>query len=105
MVQQSPGPVGPAGTPGPNGGPAPGPSARAGLSVGLVMSLLGGGLLLAFMLQNREDVTFDLLFWGFTWPLWLFTLVTAALGAFVWIGLGVLRRHRRRVARRADRRD
>lgn len=103
MVQQSPGPPGPAGTAGP-GGQAPG-TARAGLSAGLVMSLLGGGLLAAFMLQNREDVTFDLLFWGFTWPLWLFTLVTAALGAFVWIGLGVLRRHRRRVARRADRRD
>ena len=102
MTQQSPGPVGPA--TGPPGGPAAGPT-PAGLSVGLVMSFLGGGLLVAFVLQNREDVTFDLLFWGFTWPMWLFTLVTAALGAFVWIGLGVLRRHRRRVARRADRRD
>ena len=101
MVQQSPGPVGATGPP---GGPAPGP-ARAGLSVGLVMSFLGGGLLAAFMLQNREDVTFDLLWWGFTWPLWLFTVVTATLGAAVWIGLGVLRRHRRRVARRAERRD
>jgi len=102
MVQQSPGPGGP-GAAAP-GGPAPG-QARASLSAGLVGSFLGGGLLVAFMLQNREDVTFDLLWWGFTWPLWLFTLLTAALGAFVWIGLGVLRRHRRRVARRADRRD
>jgi uncharacterized integral membrane protein len=100
MVQQSPGPGGPVGA----AGPAPG-TARAGLSVGLVMAFLGGGLLAAFMLQNREDVTFDLLWWGFTWPLWLFTVMTATLGAFVWIGLGVLRRHRRRVARRAERRD
>ena len=101
MVQQPPGPVG---ATGPGTGPAPGP-ARAGLSLGLVSAFLGGGLLAAFMLQNREDVTFDLLWWGCTWPLWLFTLVTAALGAFVWIGLGILRRHRRRVARRAERRD
>jgi len=97
MVQQSPGPVG---TTGP--GSAPG---RPGLSGGLVATLLGGGLLVAFMVQNREDVTVDFLFWGFTWPLWLLTLVTAALGAIVWIGLGVLRRHRRRVARRAARDD
>ena len=57
------------------------------------------------MAQNTQDVTLQFLFWSFTWPLWLFTLVTAALGAFVWIGLGVLRRHRRRVARRAARQD
>jgi hypothetical protein len=37
--------------------------------------------------------------------LWLFTLVTALIGAMVWFGLGVVRRHRRRTARRADRRD
>jgi uncharacterized integral membrane protein len=104
MVQQSPGPAGPGGATGPTGGPAPASPARAALSTGVVTSLLGGGLLLAFMLQNREDVTFDLLWWGFTWPLWLFTVATATLGAAVWIGLGVLRRHRRRVARRADRR-
>ena len=100
MVQQSPGPAGPVGTGDTGGGPA-----RAGLSVGLLMSFLGGGLLVAFVLQNREDVTFDLLWWGFTWPMWLYTVVTATLGAAVWIGLGVLRRHRRRVARRAERRD
>lgn len=104
MVQQNPGSPGPGAPPGSVAGPPPG-RARAALSLGLVSSLLGGGLLVAFMLQNREDVTFDLLFWGFTWPLWLFTVVTAALGAFVWIGLGILRRHRRRVARRAARRD
>jgi uncharacterized integral membrane protein len=57
------------------------------------------------MLQNTQDVTLRFLFWGFTWPLWLFTLVDATLGAIVWIGLGVLRRHRRRVARRAARQD
>jgi len=56
------------------------------------------------MIQNRDDVTLDFLFWSFTWPLWLLTLVTALIGAVVWIGLGVMRRHRRRKARREDRR-
>jgi uncharacterized integral membrane protein len=62
-------------------------------------------VLLIFMIQNTEDVTLHFLFWNFTWPLWLFTLVTAAVGAFAWFGLGVIRRHRRRKARREDRRS
>ncbi|MGY1740156.1 MULTISPECIES: lipopolysaccharide assembly protein LapA domain-containing protein [unclassified Blastococcus] len=97
MVQQAPGP---AGTTGP-GGPSPG----IRLSGGLVATVVGAALLLDFMLQNREDVTVDFLWWDVSWPLWLFTIVTAVLGAIVWIGLGVLRRHRRRVARRAERGD
>jgi uncharacterized integral membrane protein len=80
-------------------------SNAARLSGGAIATLTGGGLLLVFMLQNTQDVTLRFLFWGFTWPLWLFTLVDATLGAIVWIGLGVLRRHRRRVARRAARQD
>jgi uncharacterized integral membrane protein len=52
------------------------------------------------MAQNTEDVTLKFLFWSFTWPLWLFTLTVAVLGSILWIGLGVLRRHRRRRARR-----
>jgi uncharacterized integral membrane protein len=75
------------------------------LSGGLIATLVGGGLLAVFMVQNTQDVTLQLLFWSFTWPLWLFTPVVAVLGAIVWIGLGVLRRHRRRVARRAARQD
>ena len=38
-------------------------------------------------------------------PLWLFSVVMALFGALVWFGLGVIRRHRRRKARRDDRRD
>jgi uncharacterized integral membrane protein len=75
------------------------------LSGGVIATLAGSGLLIVFMLQNTQDVTLQFLFWGFTWPLWLFTLVDATLGAILWIGLGVLRRHRRRVARRAARQD
>jgi uncharacterized integral membrane protein len=75
------------------------------LSGGAIASLAGVGVLLIFMVQNREDVTLDFLFWSFTWPVWLFTLVTALVGALVWFGLGVMRRHRRRVARREDRLD
>ena len=56
------------------------------------------------MLQNTESVRLDFLFWGFTWPLWLLTLASAFLGALVWFGVGVMRRHRRRKERREDRR-
>ena len=75
------------------------------LGGGVIASLTGVGLLLIFMIQNTEDVTLDFLFWSFTWPLWLFSLVMALFGALVWIGFGVMRRHRRRKARREDRQD
>ena len=55
-------------------------------------------------LQNTENVTLNFLFWTFTWPLWLFSILMALFGALVWFGLGVMRRHRRRQARRDDRR-
>jgi len=65
-----------------------------------IVTLIEVGLLITFMIQNTEDVTLDFLFWSFTLPLWVFTLVVAVFGALVWIGLGVMRRHRRRMARR-----
>ena len=77
----------------------------AQLSGGAIASLTGVGLLVVFMAQNTQDVTLQFLVWDFTWPLWLLTLVSALIGALVWFGLGVLRRHRRRVERREDRRD
>jgi uncharacterized integral membrane protein len=85
-------------------GSAPSAQGRR-LGGGAILSLIGVGLLLAFMLQNTEDVRLDFLFWHFTWPLWLLTFVSALLGALVWFGLGVMRRHRRRKERREDRRD
>ena len=75
------------------------------LGAGAITSLTGVGVLLVFIVQNTDDVRFDFLFFSFTWPLWLYTIVTAVFGAIVWIGLGVMRRHRRRVARREARRD
>ena len=78
---------------------------RAGLGGGAIASLSGIALLLIFIVQNTEDVKLDFLFWDFTWPLWLLTVVAALLGALVFFGLGVMRRHRRRKERRADRRD
>jgi len=75
------------------------------LSGGAIASLTGAGLLLVFVVQNTEDVSLDFLFWGFTWPVWLLTITSALLGALVWFGVGVMRRHRRRKARREDRRD
>ncbi len=73
------------------------------LGWGAITGLAGAGALLLFMLQNTEDVSIDFLFWGFTWPLWVYTFVIALIGAFVWIGFGVIRRRRRRRARRDER--
>jgi len=75
------------------------------LGGGAIASLTGVGLLLIFMIQNTQRVRLDFLFWSFTWPLWLLTMVSALLGALVWLGLGVMRRHRRRKERRRARRD
>jgi uncharacterized integral membrane protein len=71
------------------------------LSGGVLATLGGAALLIIFMAQNTEDVTLEFLFWDFTWRLWFLVLLSAVIGALVWLGLGVLRRHRRR----ADRRD
>jgi uncharacterized integral membrane protein len=84
-------------------GQTEGPGRRLG--AGAIGSLTGAGLLLVFVVQNTEDVSLDFLVWTFTWPLWLLTIVSAVLGALVWFGLGVIRRHRRREERRDRRRD
>ena len=75
---------------------------RAGLplSGGAIASIAGIALLVIVLIQNTQRVQIDFLFWSFTWPIWLFALAMAVLGAVVWFGLGVIRRHRRRVARR-----
>ena len=75
------------------------------LGGGAIATIGGLGVLVVFMLQNTQDARVEFLFWDFTWPVWLLVLVSAALGAFVWLGLGILRRHRRRKERREDRRD
>jgi uncharacterized integral membrane protein len=75
------------------------------LGGGAIASLVGVGLLIIFMIQNTESVRLDFLAWSFTWPLWLLTIASAVLGAVVWFGLGVMRRHRRRKERRQERRD
>jgi uncharacterized integral membrane protein len=74
------------------------------LGGGAIASLTGVGVLVIFVLQNTADVRFHFLFLDFTWPLWLYTIVVALFGALTWFGLGVIRRHRRRKARRAERR-
>jgi len=78
---------------------------RRRLGGGAIASLAGIGVLGIFMLQNTQDATVEFLGWEFTWPVWLLVLVSATIGAFIWFGLGVLRRHRRRKERRQDRRD
>jgi uncharacterized integral membrane protein len=76
---------------------------KAGLGAGAIATIGGLGVLLVFILQNTEEIEFRFLFWGFTWPLWLYTIIVAVFGAIVWFGLGVMRRRRRRKARRAAR--
>ena len=78
---------------------------RRALGGGAIASIGGLGLLVVFMLQNTDDVPVQFLWWDFTWPVWLLILASAVFGAFVWLGLGILRRHRRRKERRQDRRD
>ena len=75
------------------------------LGGGAIATLVGLAVLVIFVVQNTEDVRFDFLFFDFTWPLWLYTIVVALVGALTWFGLGVMRRHRRRKERRDDRRD
>lgn len=72
------------------------------LGGGAIATLSGLAVLLIFIIQNRQDVKIDFLFWGFTWPLWLYTIIVALFGALVWFGLGVIRRHQRRMQRRED---
>jgi uncharacterized integral membrane protein len=76
---------------------------RTRIGGGAIASLVGLALLVIFIVQNTERIRLHFLFWNFSWPLWLYTLVTALFGALVWFGLGVMRRHRRRKARREDR--
>jgi uncharacterized integral membrane protein len=78
-------------------------SGGRGVSGGAIASLGGLAVLVIFIVQNTEDVRFHFLFLDFTWPLWLYTIVVALFGAIVWFGLGVMRRHRRRKERRANR--
>lgn len=73
---------------------------KRGMSGGAIASLTGVGVLVIFILQNTESIEFKFLWLSFTWPLWLFTIVVAAFGALIWFGVGVMRRHRRRKARR-----
>jgi uncharacterized integral membrane protein len=77
----------------------------ARLGGGAIASLAGVSALGVFMAQNTDDVAVQFLGWEFTWPVWLLVLMSALIGALVWFGVGVVRRHRRRKERRADRRD
>jgi len=73
------------------------------VSGGAIAAIVGLAALIIFIAQNRNVVRFEFLFLSFSWPLWLYTIATAILGALIWFGLGVMRRHRRRKERRAER--
>lgn len=73
------------------------------LGGGAIVALLSLAALVVFVVQNRDPVEFHFLGLRFSWPLWLYTIVTAALGALVWSGLRLVRRRRRRGRRRVER--
>ena len=75
------------------------------LGFGAIASGVGVAALIVFMVQNTDKVRVSFLAWDFTCAIWLLTLVSALVGALVWIGFGVVRRRRRRKERRQDRRD
>jgi len=77
---------------------------RRRLSAGAIVSLIALAVLLLFIFQNTSHIRVNFLWLHFSWALWLYTIVMAVVGAAVWFGLGVMRRHRRRVERRAERR-
>ena len=62
-------------------------SEKAGLGGGAIASLTGVGVLLLFIVQNTDDVRLKFLVFSFTWPIWLFTIVTALFGALIWFGI------------------
>lgn len=76
-----------------------------GVGGGAILSLTGLGVLAIFVVQNQQEVNFRFLMLAFTWPLWLYTIVVAVFGMIVWMGIGVMRRHRRRKERRQERRS
>jgi uncharacterized integral membrane protein len=49
-----------------------------------------------FVAQNTEDVTFEFLWFNFTWPLWLVLVIVFVLGALAGQGAMWWRRRRRR---------
>ena len=81
------------------------PEAQGGrhLSAGAIASLSGLVVLLIFIIQNTEAIEFHFLVWRFSWPLWVYTIIAAVFGGLVWFGVGMIRRHRRRVERRDSR--
>ena len=85
---------------------APG-SGRSASPTRFVMPAIVGVIavaVLAFIIQNRGSVKLTWLFWSFSWPLWLLLVVTIGLSLVAGQIMLMLRRHRRRVARRAVRR-
>ena len=90
-----------------NGEPPERAAGGKGIQIGGGAIASGAGIaaLVTFMLQNTDDVSVSFLAWDFTLSVWLLTLTSALVGAVVLLGLGVLRRHRRRKERREARRD
>jgi uncharacterized integral membrane protein len=78
---------------------------RRRLSSGAILSVIAAAVLLLFIFQNTAHINMHFLWLHFSWPLWLYTILVAVVGAIAWFGLGVMRRHRRRVDRRDARRD
>ncbi|WP_039343006.1 lipopolysaccharide assembly protein LapA domain-containing protein [Mumia flava] len=51
---------------------------------------------LLFILQNTDEVSFEFLWFDFTWPLWIMLLVFSGVGAIVYWGVERRIRSRRK---------
>ncbi len=68
---------------------------------GVIATIGGIALLVIFVAQNTQNVKFDFLFWSVEIPIWLLSLLMAGVGALIFFGIGVMRRHQRRKERRS----
>ena len=72
----------------------------SGLSARAIAFLVLAILLLVFMLENTKETKVHLFFWHVNLPLWFVIFGCALAGAILWEGVGVVRRHRHRKARK-----
>ena len=72
----------------------PAPRTRPGV-VKLIFAAVLAVLFIGFILQNREDVTVEFLWWTWDIPMSLLLIATAIVAVIIWEGAGYLQRRRK----------
>lgn len=70
------------------------PRTRPGI-VKLILSAVLAALFIGFILQNREDVTVEFLWWTWDIPMSLLLIATSIVAILIWEGAGYLQRRRK----------